>query len=70
MVFITQSLSHFLYENYPQILPLVMLGKLELLTKKIQDQYIDWCKTDDGKQYLKGGSKYDNEWMEKYIRGH
>jgi hypothetical protein len=27
----------------------------------MQKDYIEWCKTDEGKQYLKGGSKYKEE---------
>ena len=38
-----------------------MFGHLELFTKEMQKEYIEWCKTDEGKQYLKGGSEYDPE---------
>lgn len=31
------------------------------LSFKLSEQYIAWCKTDEGKQYLKGGSKYKEE---------
>ena len=27
-------------------------------TEEIENEYLTWCKTDEGKQYLKGGSKY------------
>ena len=41
------------------ILPLIMLRHIELFTEEMKKEYIAWCKTDDGKQYLKGGSKYE-----------
>lgn len=58
MVKLTQSLEHWLFENHREKLPLIMLGHVELFTEELQAAYIEWCKTDDGKQYLKGGSKY------------
>lgn len=59
MVKCTQSLAHWLFENgYKKELALIELGHTEYFTKEMQDKYIKWCKTDDGKQYLKGGSKY------------
>ena len=38
-----------------------MFGHTELFTEEMQKEYIAWCKTDEGKQYLKGGSKYKGE---------
>ena len=38
-----------------------MFGHTELFTEEMQKEYIEWCKTDEGKQYLEGGSKYDPE---------
>lgn len=61
MVRLTQSLEHWLFENHKDILPLILLGHVELFTEEMQKEYIEWCKTDDGKQYLKGGSKYKEE---------
>ena len=61
MVRLTQSLEHWLFENHKEIMPLIMLGHVELFTEEMQKEYIAWCKTDDGKQYLKGGSKYKEE---------
>lgn len=58
LVKLTQSLEHFLFENYKEFLPLIMFGHLELLTDEIWNQYIEWCQTDEGKKYLKGGSEY------------
>lgn len=61
MVILTQSLEHWLFGNYKEKLPLIMFGHTELFTKEMQKEYIEWCKTDEGKQYLEGGSKYDPE---------
>ena len=64
MVKLTQSLTHWLWENHKDIVGLIMFGHTELFTDEMRHEYIEWCKTDEGKQYLKGGSKYkerDNE---------
>lgn len=58
MVRLTQSLRHWLFENHKDKLPLIMFGHTELFTQEMQKEYLEWCKTDEGKQYLKGGSKY------------
>jgi len=58
MVKLTQSLRRWLFINHPEKLPLIMFGHIELFTKKMQREYLEWCKTEEGKQYLKGGSKY------------
>ncbi len=59
MIKLTQSLEHWLFENHRDIIGLIMLGHTELFTAEMQEAYIEWCKTDEGKQYLKGGSKYE-----------
>lgn len=61
MVKLTQSLSAWLFKFHKEKLPLIMLGHIELFTENMQKDYIEWCKTDEGKQYLKGGSKYKEE---------
>ena len=38
-----------------------MFGHTELFTEEMQKEYIEWCKTDEGKQFLEGGSKYNPE---------
>ena len=58
MVKLTQSLSHWLWTNHRDIYWLMLLGHVELITDKLWAAYIDWCETDDGRQYLEGGSKY------------
>ena len=61
MVKLTQSLEHWLFMNHRDKLPLIMLGHVELFTEEMEQEYLDWCKTDEGKQYLKGGSEYKEE---------
>lgn len=61
MIKMTQSFRYWLFENHNDIFVLVMMGHLEYLTNDMFEQYLAWCQTDDGKQYLKGGSKYKEE---------
>ena len=61
MVRLTQSLEHWLFMNHKEKLPLIMFGHTELFTDEMQKEYLEWCQTDEGKQYLKGGSKYKEE---------
>lgn len=58
MVTLTQSLEHWLFENHKELIVPLMFGHVELFTEEIENEYLAWCKTDEGKQYLKGGSKY------------
>ena len=59
MITLTQSFRHWLWENHRDIIGLIMFGHVELITEEMANEYIEWCKTDEGKQYLKGGSKYE-----------
>ena len=61
MVKLTQSLAHWLFINHREKLPLIMFGHVELFTDEMQKDYLEWVQTDEGKQYLKGGSKYREE---------
>ena len=58
MVKLTQSLDYWLYENHRDIYALVLLGHVNLITDEMAKNYLEWCKTEEGRQYLKGGSKY------------
>ena len=58
MVKLTQSLAHWLFVNHPQKLPLIILGHIELFTVEMKKEYLEWCETEDGKSYLKGGKNY------------
>lgn len=55
---LTESLKQFLVKKHPEIIGLVMLGHTELLTDEITAEYMEWCKTDEGKSYLEGGENY------------
>lgn len=59
---LTQSLYHWLWENHRDILPLIMFGHMELLTQEMYEEYLEWCGTDEGRKYLKGGECYDEKW--------
>lgn len=59
MVRLTQSLEHWLWENHRDIIHLILFGHTELFTEEMQKEYLAWVMTDEGSQYLKGGSKYD-----------
>ena len=61
MVKITQSLSHWLFVNHKDKIGLIMLGHTELLTNEMYNEYIEWCKTEEGRSYLKGGANYKEE---------
>jgi hypothetical protein len=58
MVKFTASLEHFLWTNYRDKFALIKMGHTELFTDEIQKEYLDWCKTDEGKEYLEGGKHY------------
>lgn len=62
MVRLTQSLATWLVNNHPEILHLIMFGHVELFTDEMWQEYIEWCKTDEGMKYLKGGSEYREDW--------
>ena len=58
MVRLTQSLQHWLWLNHKELIPLIMFGHTELFTEEMQKEYLEWCQTEEGKKYLKGGSEY------------
>lgn len=59
VVELTQSLCQWLFENHKEKLPLIMFGHTELFTPEMQEAYLKWCATEDGKKYLVGGSRYE-----------
>lgn len=61
MVKLTQSLQQWLWVNHRDIIGLIMLGHTELVTDEMWEEYIEWCKTEEGQSYLKGGSNYKEE---------
>jgi hypothetical protein len=44
--------------NHREKLPLIGFGHIELFTEEMQKEYLEWCQTEEGKRYLKGGDKY------------
>lgn len=65
MVRLTQSMQEWLWRNHRDIITLIQLGHVELITDEMQREYIAWCQTEEGAQYLKGGSKYDEEYAKR-----
>jgi hypothetical protein len=60
MIKLTQSLMQWLWQNgHKEKIPLICFGHIELLTQEMYDKYLEWVQTDEGKQYLEGGSKYN-----------
>jgi hypothetical protein len=58
MVNFTQSMEQWLWKYHRDIMALILFGHTELITEEMWQEYLKWCLTDEGKQYLKGGSKY------------
>lgn len=50
-----------MWENHRDKYGLVLMGHTEFVTDEMWNEYIEWCKTDEGKKYLKGGSEYKEE---------
>lgn len=61
MIQMTQSFSHWCCKYHSEIYSLIMFGHAEEMTKELWEEYYDWCRTEEGKQYLKGGSKHHGE---------
>ena len=59
MVRLTCSMKHWLWENHRDIIGLIMFGHLELFTEDMKKEYLEWCATDEGRRYLKGGDMYE-----------
>lgn len=58
MVKLTCSLAHWLSRNYPEKIFIIKLGHTEEMTEDMTKEYLEWCKTDEAKEYFVGGSKY------------
>lgn len=59
MVTMTYSFKHWLSIFYPELFAKISFGGLENLTPKMKAEYLEWCQTDEGKRYLKGGDLYE-----------
>ena len=36
----------------------ISFGHTELLTEEIYNEYLEWCRTEEGASYLEGGTNY------------
>jgi hypothetical protein len=61
MVQLTRSLSVWLAKFHPDLLVLIKFGHTELFTDELQQAYIDWCDTEEGRSYLQGGANYEQQ---------
>ena len=61
MVILTPSLKEWLWRYHREELPLILLGHTELLTPEKKRDYVDWCRSEEGRKYLKSGSQYKEE---------
>ena len=61
MIEMTLSLRKFLWKFHRDIYSNLMFGHVELFTEEIKNEYLEWCKTDEGKSYLEGGTNYIKE---------
>lgn len=61
MVKMTQSMEQWLWKYHRDLFTPLLFGHLELFTEELAREYRDWCLTDEGRQYLKGGKFYDPE---------
>ena len=65
MVKLTQSLAKWLLKYHRDKYVLITFGHLEEFTEEMQQEYLKWLETEEGKSYLKGGSNYDKEYARK-----
>jgi hypothetical protein len=49
----------FLWKYHREKLAAICFGHTEEFTEEMAGEYAAWCLSDEGKQYLKGGSEYD-----------
>ncbi len=61
MVKMTQSFEKWLWDHHRDKFVLVAFGHTELITDEMYEKYLEWCETEEGKSYLKGGSNYKEE---------
>lgn len=52
MIEITKSLSAFLFKYYKDLYVPIFFGHIELLTDEIYEEYLNWCLTDEAKEYF------------------
>ena len=59
MPILTQSMEIWLATYHRDKFVPIMFGHLEVFTEEMAREYAEWCLTEEGRQYLQGGSKYD-----------
>lgn len=59
MPIMTQSMEIWLATYHRDKFVPIMFGHLEVFTEEMAREYAEWCLTEEGRQYLLGGSKYD-----------
>lgn len=52
MVRLTRSLKKWLFDNHKEIISSLLFGHAELFTKEKQEEYLEWCQTEEGRKYL------------------
>jgi hypothetical protein len=58
MITFTQSMQKWLFDYHPELIAPLMFGHIENFTNEHAKEYLSWCKTDEGRSYLKGGCNY------------
>lgn len=59
MPILTQSMEAWLIKYHREEYVPIAFGHMELFTEEMAREYIEWCKTEEGRRYLKGGSEYN-----------
>lgn len=59
MITMTLSFETWCLRYHREIYSLLMFGHTELLTDEMKKEYVEWCRTDEGKKYLEGGEEYE-----------
>lgn len=59
MIKLTKSMKVWMSNNYADKLLLLQFGHTEIFTKDMETEYLNWCKTKEGKKYLQGGELYE-----------
>lgn len=52
MVTFTKSFGQWIFRFHKDIAVLLMFGHTELLTDELWKEYIEWCQSDEGRQFL------------------
>ena len=58
MIKFTQSMKAWLWKYHRELIVPLSFGHLEEFTEDLQQEYVEWCETDEGISYLQGGANY------------